>query len=81
MVAEVDKMLAHDIIELSASGWSSPVVMAIKPDGSYRFCLDFRKVNEVTKKDAYPIPQMHGILDKLRSARYISKLDICTGFH
>ena len=81
MVAEVDNMLGHDIIEPSASGWSSPVVMAIEPDGSYRFCLDFRKVNEVTKKDAYPLPQMHGILDKLRSARYISKLDLCKGFH
>ena len=55
--------------------------MAIKPDGSYRFCLDFQKVNEVTKKDAYPLLQMHGILDELRSARYISKLDLCKGFH
>ena len=81
MVAETDKMLTNDIIEPSASGWSSPVVMAIKPDCSYRFYLDFRKVNEVTKRDAYPLPQMHGILDKLRNARYISKLDLCKGFH
>ena len=77
---EVDKMLADDIIEPSSSGWSSPIVLVRKPDGSRRFCLDFRKLNQVTKKDAYPLPQMNGILDKLRSARYISKIDLFKGF-
>ena len=77
---EVDAILADDVIEPSKSGWSSPVVMVKKPDKSYRFCLDFRKLNEVTKKDAYPLPQMNGILDKLRRAKYISTIDLHKGF-
>ena len=73
-------MLANDIIEPSQSEWSSPIIMA-KRNGKYRFCLDFRKVNSVTKKDAYPLPFMSSILDRLRSARYISTLDITKAFH
>jgi len=74
--AEVDKMLAADIIKASFSEWSNPIVTIKKSNGKYRFCLDFRKVNSVSKKDAYPLPNMSGILDKLRSARYISTIDL-----
>ena len=69
-------MLADDIVEPSNSSWSNPIVMVRKPDGSYRFCLDFRKLNKVTKQDAYPLPKMENILEKLRSAKYISTMDI-----
>ena len=56
--------------------------MIWKPDNTYRFCLDFRKFNSVTKKDAYllPLPRIDSILQKLRRAKYISKLDINKGF-
>jgi len=77
---EVDKMLAAGIIEPSYSEWSNPIVMVKKPNGKYRFCLDFRKVNGVSKKDAYPLPNMNGILDKLRSARYISTIDLSQAY-
>lgn len=77
---EVDAMLADDIIEPSKSSWSSPIVMIRKPDSTYRFCLDFRKLNQVTKKDAYPLPQMESILSKLRRAKYITKIDLHKGF-
>ncbi|XP_033213659.1 uncharacterized protein LOC117170737 [Belonocnema kinseyi] len=49
--------------------------MIKKPNGKYRFCLDFRKVNNVTKKDLYPVPIMAEILDTLRSTKYIFKID------
>ena len=66
--AEVDDMLAKGIIEPSNSDWSTPIVM-VKRNGKYRFCLDFRKVNAVTKKDIYPVPYMSVILDRLPSAK------------
>lgn len=78
--AEVDSMLQAGIIEPSHSDWSSPIVMVRKPNGTYRFCLDFRKVNSVSKKDAYPLPYMSGILDKLRTAHYISTIDLSQAY-
>lgn len=79
-VTELEQMLADDVIEPSDSDWSNPIVMVKKPNGEYRFCLDFRKLNFLTKKDAYPLPQMDSILTKLRKARYISKIDLHKGF-
>lgn len=52
--AEVDEMFSAGIIEKSKSAWSSTVVVVKKKDGSHRFCIDFRKVNNVSEKDAYP---------------------------
>lgn len=77
---EIDQMLQDDIIEYSKSGWSTPIVMIRKPDNTYRFCLDFRKLNSITKKDAYPLPKINSILDKLNRAKFISKFDIHKGF-
>jgi len=75
-----DKMLKAGIIEPSYSEWSNPIVMVRKPNGKYRFCLDFRKVNSLSKKDAYPLPNMNGILDKLRAARYISTIGLSQAY-
>ena len=80
MNQEIDKLLENGIIEHSESAWSSPVVMANR-NGKYRFCIDFRKINAITKKDAYPLPYMNSILDKLRTARYITTLDLSKAFH
>jgi len=54
---ELDRMLDMDVIEESNSSWSSPVVLVRKP-GKNRLCLDSRRVNQVTKKDAYPLPHI-----------------------
>lgn len=80
MYDEVDRMLAAGVIEMSQSDWSSPVLM-VKQGAKYRFCLDLRKVNDVTKKDAYPLPRMDYILDQLRITRYISTIDLSKAFH
>ena len=64
----VDKMLKNGIIELSKGPWSSPVVLVKKKDGTTRFCIDFRKVNDLTKKDAHPLPRIDDTLDTLGGA-------------
>lgn len=78
--SELQEMLQKDVIEPSSSPWSSPIVMVRKKDNSYRFCVDYRKLNRVTKRDAYPLPFVTNILDKLRDARYLSSLDIKSAY-
>lgn len=73
-------MLELDVIEKSNSGWSSPVIMVPKKDGTYRFCIDFMRLNLVTKKDAYPLPYTSNILDNLCGAKYLSSLDIKSAY-
>jgi len=77
---EVERMLHDKIIEPSTSAWSSPIVIVKKRDGKHRFCIDFRKVNEVTERDAYPLPHITATLDKLRGARYLTTLDLKHGY-
>lgn len=78
--AELDDMLEKGVVEPSTSGWSSPIVMVRKPDNSYRFCVDYRRLNKVTERDAYPLPYISNILDKLRDAKYLSSLDIKSAY-
>lgn len=80
LLAEVDKMLQEGVIEPSTSPWSSPVVLIKKPTGKFRFCLDLRRVNTSSVKDAYPLPRINSILEKLRHASYISSLDLKNGY-
>ena len=72
----VREMHQAEIIERSASTWCHAPVIQKKSDGKWRFCTDFRDLNARSKKDAYPIPNMDGILDKLRRAKYIFKVDL-----
>ena len=77
---ELRQMLELGIVRPSKSPWASPVVVVPKPDGTIRFCVDYRKLNNITKMDAYPIPRMDQMLEKVAQARYISTLDITKGY-
>lgn len=75
MFAEVDRMLALGVIEKSCSPWSSPMRLVLKPN-KVRLCLDARRINNVTRKDAYPLPSIEGIFARLPKANIITKIDL-----
>ncbi len=77
---ELKAMLNLGVIEESHSDWASPIVLVPKTDGSVRFCVDYRKVNAVSKFDAYPMPRVDELLDRLGAARFYSTLDLTKGY-
>ena len=77
---EVKYMLEHDLIEPSISPWSSPVVLVKKEGGQHRLCFDYRKVNEVTKTDSFPLPRVEDCIDRVGSSKFISKFDLLKGY-
>ncbi len=77
---QVEKLKAQDILEDSDSPWSSPVVMVRKKDNTYRFCVDYRKLNSVTITDAHPLPRIDDSLDALSGSQYFSTMDMSSGY-
>ena len=77
---QVEDLSQRDIIKKSNSPWSSPVVLVTKKDGSQRFCVDYRQVNAVTVKDAYPLPHIDDSLCALSGAKWFSTLDLASGY-
>ena len=77
---EIDHMLKMGIIEPSNSPYASPVVLVKKPDGFYRFCCDFRKVNSVTVFDAEPIGNPEDLFVKMSGSKYFTKVDLSKGY-
>lgn len=80
MQQEVGMLLDQGILKPSNSPWSSPVLLKEKPDGTYRFLVDFRRLNSITKKDSYPQPSAEELVHRLAGNRYFTKLDLRSGY-
>nr|XP_006012602.1 PREDICTED: uncharacterized protein LOC102366250 [Latimeria chalumnae] len=80
VATEVQRMLELGVIEESFSQWSSPIVLVPKPNGTWRFCNDFQKLNEVSKFDAYPMPRVDELIERLGKANYLTTLDLTKGY-
>ena len=77
---EIKYLLDNDLIEPSQSEFSSPCILVPKPDNSYRMCTDYRKVNNISKTDSFPIPRIDDCIDKVGNAKYVTKFDLLKGF-
>lgn len=76
----VKEMLADGVIRPSSSPWASPITLVPKKDGTTRFCVDYRKLNAHTVKDAHPLPHIQDVFDQLKGARIFSTLDLKSGY-
>ncbi|GFW89417.1 retrovirus-related Pol polyprotein from transposon 17.6 [Trichonephila clavipes] len=78
---EIDRLLSEGIIEECESPYASPVVLIPKPNGTFRLCIDYRKLNEITVADTYPLPRMDGLLHQAKLTPFMSTLDLRAGYH
>ena len=77
---QVQELLEKGLIEPAGGAWSSPVVLVRKKDQSWRFCVDYRRLNAVTQQDAYPLPRIDESLEALAGSRYFTTLDLLSGY-
>ena len=79
--AEIDKLLRQGVIRESNSPWASPIVLVRKKNNKVRMCVDYRRLNAVTKVDAYPLPRTQDCLDAMAGASIFSTLDLTAGYN
>lgn len=79
--ALVTDMLKQGIIQPSCSPFASPVLLVLKKNGEWRFCVDYRHLNAITVKNRYPLPIINELLDELAGAAWFTSLDLRAGFH
>src|SRR3954462_10497063 len=77
---QLDSMLEIGLIQPSASPWRSPVLFVDKKDGGNRLCTVYRKLNDVTIKNKYPLPKIEDLFDQLAGAKVFSNIDLRTGY-
>ena len=80
IMKEVESMLKLGVIEPSDSPYAHPIVMVRKPDGSNRFCIDFRRLNKITVFDPEPMPNQQDLFASLAKSKYFSKIDLTKGY-
>ena len=78
---QVSGLLERGFIRPSTSPWGAPVLFAKKADGALRLCIDYRKLNQATVKNKYPLPRIDDLFDQLRGARWFTKIDLRSGYH
>ena len=76
---ELEDMMKR-ITEPSVAAWSFPIVLVGKKDGTMRLCVDYRRLNELTTTDAYPMPRVDDIIDRVGGANFFSTLDLTKGY-
>jgi hypothetical protein len=75
------KLLEQGFVRPSASPWGSPVLFVEKKDGTNKMCIDYRTLNSMMIKNKYPLPRIEDLLDRLKKAKFFSKIDLRSGYH
>lgn len=78
---QLKELLDLRLIRPSASPWGAPVLFVRKKDGSMRMCVDYRAINQVTKRNSHPLPRIDECLEQLGGAKYFSSIDLKSGYH
>ena len=78
---QLQELVAKGFVRPSISPWGAPVLFVKKKDGSLRLCIDYRKLNQVTVKNKYPLPRIDDLFDQLKNAKVFSKIDLRSGYH
>jgi hypothetical protein len=78
---QVSSMLKYGIVVPSLSPFTSPILLVKKKDGSWRFCVDYRKFNTITVKNKFPMSIIDELLDEISGAQYFTTIDLASGFH